>query len=173
MRTQTRVILDGALAAGLIGYGTVVAVMALVNVLLGRSPFYTAALFGAALFYHLREPAELVVAPGPVLSYNMVHLLGFLALGTLASWLVTLSERYPTVQYLILVILIFVAFHVYAALLLFAQPLLGSSAWWEIGVGSVAAAAAMGAYLWRGHPFLRRELRELPMGDVPPEVNRA
>ncbi len=170
MRPQTRVILDGGLVAGLIGYSTVVGVMAVVNVLAGRSPFYTAALFGAALFYHLREPAELIVAPGPVLSYNMVHLLAFLALGTTASWLVTLSERYPTAQYLILVILIFVAFHVYAALLLFAQPLLGSSAWWEIGVGSVAAAGTMGTYLWRAHPFLRRELRDLPMGDLPPDA---
>ncbi len=170
MRTQMRLVLTGGLTAGLIGYATVIVVMAALNVALGRSPFYTAALFGAALFYDLRDPANLVVAVGPVLSYNMVHLLAFLALGTGASWLVTLSERYPSAQYFILVILIFVAFHVYGALLLFAHPLLGASAWWEVGLGSAAAAAAMGGYLAIGHPFLRRELREIPMGDVPPEM---
>lgn len=170
MRTQHRLVLNGGLAAGLIGYGAVVVVMAALNAVLGRSPFYTAALFGSALFYGLEDPAALVVAPGPVLAYNMVHLLAFLALGTLASWLVTLSERYPSAQYFILVLLIFIAFHVYGALLLFAHPLLGASAWWEVGSGSLAAAVAMGAYLYLGHPFLRRELREIPMGDVPPEL---
>jgi hypothetical protein len=170
MRRETRFVLNGGLVAGLIGYGTVIVVMALLNVILGRSPFYTAALFGSALFYDLGDPAALIVAPGPVLSYNMVHLVAFLALGTGASWLVTLSERNPTAQYFVLVVLIFVAFHVYGALLLFAQPLLGAAAWWEIGAGSLAAAVAMGVYLWLAHPFLRRELREIPMGDVPPEL---
>lgn len=169
MRTQTRLAFAGGLVAGLIGYGTVVIVMAAMNVLLGRSPFYTAALFGAVLFYDLRDPAALAVAPGPVLAYNMVHLLAFLALGTGASWLVTLSERYPSAQYFVLVVLMVVAFHVYGALMLFAQPLLGGSAWWEIGVGTAAAAVTMAAYLVLGHPFLRRELREIPMGEVPPE----
>lgn len=168
MRLSTRLVLSGGLYAGLIGYGTVVVVMAVLNVLAGRSPFYTAALFGAALFYGLKDPATLVIAPGPVLSYNMVHMLGFLGLGMFASWLVLLAERYPTLQYFVIVLLVFVAFHVYGALLLFAHSLLGASAWWEIGVGSLAAAVLMGWYLLRGHPLLRRELRELPMGDVPP-----
>ena len=170
MRRETRFILNGGLVAGVIGYGTVVVVMAALNAVLGRSPFYTAALFGSALFYDLRDPAMLVITPGPVLAYNMAHMLAFLALGTGASWLVTLSERNPAAQYFVLVVLIFVAFHVYGALLLFAQPLLGLSGWWEIGVGSLAAAAAMGAYFWLAHPFLRRELREIPMGDLPPEL---
>jgi len=170
MRAQTRLVLSGGLAAGLIGYATVVGVMAALNVILGRSPFYTAALFGSALFYGLRDPATLIVAPGPVLSYNMAHMVAFLALGTGASWLVTLAERNPSAQYFVLVLLLFVGFHVYGALLLFAQPLLGASAWWEIGVGSLAAAVLMGLYLWVGHPVLRRELRDIPMGDVPGEA---
>jgi hypothetical protein len=170
MRAQTRLVLGGGLAAGLIGYATVVGVMAALNVVLGRSPFYTAALLGAALFYGLRDPAALVVAPGPVLSYNMVHMLAFLGLGMGASWLVTLGERYPWAQYLVLVVLVFVAFHVYGALRLLAQPLLGASTWWEIGVGSCAAALTMGLYLWKVHPSLRRELREIPMGDLPGEA---
>lgn len=170
MRTQTRLLLSGGLVAGLIGYGTVVVVMAMMNVIFGRSPFYTAALFGAVLFYDLADPAALVISAGPVLAYNMVHLVAFLGLGMVASWLVTLSERYPTAQYFVLVALVFVAFHVYGALMLFAQPLLGGSAWWEIGVGTAAAAVTMAAYLVLGHPFLRRELRELPMGATPPEV---
>lgn len=170
MRSATRDVLTGGLYAGLIGYATVVVFIALLNLLAGRSPFYTAALFGSALFYGLKDPATLIVAPGPVLSYNMVHMVGFLGLGMLASWLVALAERYPVVQYFILVLLIFVAFHVYGALVLFAHPLLGAEAWWHVGAGTLAAALLMGWYLWRGHPLLRRQLSELPMGEVPRSV---
>jgi hypothetical protein len=167
MRTETRDILIGGLWAGIIGYGTVVVVMAVMNVILGRSPFYTAALFGSALFYGLKDPTQLVIAAGPVLAYNGAHMVAFLALGFGASWLTALAERYPTAQYFILFILIFVAFHVYGALGFFAQGLLGAAGWWQIGIGTVAAAVAMAWYLWRAHPLLRRELHELPMGDTP------
>jgi hypothetical protein len=167
MRTATRDILTGGLYAGLIGYGTVVVVIALLNVLGGRSPFHTAALFGAALFYGLKDPAALVLAPGPVLAYNAAHMVAFLALGMGASWLVAVAERYPTAQYLVLFVLIFVAFHVFAALGFFAQPLLGAAGWWQVGAGTVAAALLMGWYLWRGHPLLQRELRDIPMGEAP------
>jgi hypothetical protein len=168
MRTSTRDTLTGGLWAGLIGYGAVVVVIALLNVLAGRSPFYTAALFGSALFYHLRDPASLVVAPGPVLAYNMVHMLAFLGIGGLASWLVGLAERFPTAMYLVLVLLVFVAFHIYFAMALLARPLLGDFAWWHIGAGSFAAVVGMGWYLFTAHPLLRRELRDIRMGDVPP-----
>lgn len=164
MRTQTRDVLEGGLYAGLIGYATVIVVMAFMNVILGRSPFYTAALFGSALFYGLKDPAALVVAAGPVLAYNGAHMLAFLALGLGASWLVALAERHPTAQYVFLIVLIFIGFHVFGALLLFAEPLLGAAGWWQLGIGTLAAAFAMGWYLWRAHPLLQRELHDLPMG---------
>jgi hypothetical protein len=167
MRAQTRETLVGALWAGLIGYATVVVVVALLNVLAGRSPFYTAALFGGALFYHLRDPAQVVIAAGPVLSYNMVHMVAFLTLGLFASWMVGLAERFPAAQYFVLVLLVFVAFHVFGALGLFALPLLRGDTWWQVGIGSVLAALMMGWYLFTAHPFLRRELREIPMGETP------
>jgi hypothetical protein len=170
MRAQSRATLIGGLWAGLIGYAAVVVVIALLNLLAGRSPFYTAALFGSALFYHLSDPAALVVAPGPVLAYNMVHMVAFLGIGLLCSWLVGLAERFPTVTYLVLVVLLFVGFHIYFAMALLARPLLGDLVWWHIGAGSFAAVVGMGWYLFAAHPLLRRELRDIRMGDVPPAV---
>ncbi len=165
MRDESKTVLRGGLVAGLFGYLVVVVVMAVINALAGRSVFHTAALFGSALFYGLDDPSALQVAPGPVLAYNMVHVLAFLALGFFASWLVEKAEEYPVTRFLVLFVLIFVAAHVYAAGLLFARPLLGPSAWWELGVGSVAAALAMAWYLLRLHPALRQGLREIPMGE--------
>lgn len=164
MTERTRVVFTGGLVSGLIGYGTVVVVVSLLNVLGGRSPFHTAAMFGSALFYGLEDPAALVVEPGPVLAYNMVHVLAFVLIGTLASWLVWMAEKYPAMQYFVLVVLIFVAFHIFGALLLFAEPLLGAGAWLTVGVAGVAAAMLMGWYLLKTHPLLRKELQEIPMG---------
>jgi len=165
MRHETQLTLRSGLFAGLIGYGTVVVLVAVFNLLEGRSAFYTPAMFGSVLFYGLRDPAALVVRVGPVLAYNMVHVLAFLALGLLAAWLVSLAERYPIARYGAMFVLLFVAAHVYAALLLFADPLLRSGAWWQIGVASAAAAVTMGWYLLRVHPLLRAGLREVPLGD--------
>ena len=163
MRESTRLTLGSGLYAGLIGYAVVVVFIAIVNLAGGRSPFYTAALFGSALFYGLEDPATLQVAPAPVLAYNMVHLVSFLALGFLASWFMSVAERFPVARYAALFTLIFVAAHVYAGLLLFAEPLL-AGAWLPIGAAGVLAAVAMGWYLLRVHGALRRSLSEIPMG---------
>ncbi|MGD2135522.1 MAG: hypothetical protein PVF27_05145, partial [Gemmatimonadales bacterium] len=61
MRAETKQVLTGGLFAGLIGYGTVVLLFALINVLAGRSPFHTPAMFGAVLFYGLDDPAQLQI----------------------------------------------------------------------------------------------------------------
>lgn len=167
MRSETKLVLTGGLYAALIGYGTVVVLVAALNMVVGRSPFHTAALFGSVIFYGLEDPAGLTIAPGPVLAYNMLHMLVFLALGMLASYLVTLAEKYPTAQYFILVVLLAVGFHIFAGLLFFAGPLLGRNAWLIVGAGTIVAAILMGWYLFRLHPALKRELAEIPMGDVP------
>jgi hypothetical protein len=165
MRSETKAILTGGMFAGLLGYATVVILFALLNALAGRSLFHTPAMFGGALFYGLDDPATLQIAPGPVLSYNMVHVLAFVAAGLFASWLVAKAEKYPVARFIILFVLIFVAAHIYAALLVFARPLLAGSAWWEIGVVSLSAMLVMGWYLLRQHPLLRRQLRTIPLGD--------
>jgi hypothetical protein len=165
MRDEAKLILTGGLFAGLIGYATVVVLYAVINLLSGHSPFYTPAMFGATLFYGLEDPSALVIAPGPVLAYNMVHVLAFLALGLLASWLVAQAEKYPVVRFVTLFVLVFIAAHIYVALFLFARPLLSGGAWWQIGVVSGAAVATMGWYLLRQHPLLRKSLGAVPMGE--------
>ncbi len=167
MTPDRRMFLLGGLVSGLIGYGTVVVVMAVLNLAMARSPFYTAALFGGTLFYGLDDPRLLQIAPGPVLAYNGAHVLAFLVLGMVCSWAVYIGERYTMAPWAMVCELIFVGFHVFAALVLFAQPLLGTSAWWQIGVASLCAAVAMGFYFWRTHPVLRKELSEIQMGEVP------
>lgn len=169
-KTIRQDILGSGIVAGVIGYAVVALVLAVLNIDAGRSPFYTAALLGSALFYHLTDPATLVVTAGPVFAYNALHLLVFLGLGLLMSWLVSLAEHYPVALYLILFPLLFVAAHMFLALVIFAQPLLGVAGVWQIGLGSVPAAAAMAWYMWRTHPLLQHALRDTPLGEVPDDL---
>jgi hypothetical protein len=168
MNKRAQIVLLGGLYSGMIGYITVVVIMAAFNILGGRSPFHTAALFGMELFYGGGDPDSLVVSAGPVLAYNMAHLLAFLFFGTVASWLVVTGERNPILQYLLFAVLILIGFHAFAGLLVFALPLMGGGAWIQIGLASIVAAGLMGWYLLRAHPVLRSELKEIPWGSVPP-----
>ena len=168
MRQEQAIVLRGGLFAGLIGYFTIVVFFAALNLFAGHSIFYTAALLGSAMFFDLRDPALLQITPAAVLTFNMVHLLVMLAVGFLMSWLIAKSEKYPLTQWAVLVALIFVGFHLFGAVVLFAAPLMGSFSWIPIGLASAAAAVTMGWYLVRLHPFLRQELKEVAMGDVPP-----
>lgn len=167
MRKETGVILEGGLFAGLIGYFTIVLFFAVFNLVGGHSPFETAALLGSALFFGLRDPSQLQVTPAAVLTFNMIHALVMLAVGFLTSWLVAKSEKYPVSHYAVLVALVFVGFHLFAAVYFFASPIMGSRAWLPIALASIAAAIAMGGYLLWLHPTLRHQLRQVPMGEVP------
>jgi hypothetical protein len=95
----------------------------------------------------------------------MVHVLGYLALGMVGSWLVSKAERYPAARFAALFVAVFVAGHVYAALVIFAAPLLGGGAWWQIGLASTLSAIVMAGLLLRLHPLLRAELQRIPLGD--------
>jgi len=106
-----------------------------------------------------------------VLAYNAVHLLAFMLLGLGGSALVALAERFPVAQYFVLVLLLFIAFHAFGAIALFAHPLLGAETWWHVGIGTLLAAVAMGLYYLRRYPLVAREARMMPMGDTsyPPD----
>jgi predicted tellurium resistance membrane protein TerC len=108
-----------------------------------------------------------------VLAYNMVHGLAFVVLGQMVSWLVTEAERHVALRYAVLVLLIFIAVHVYGALFLFARPLLAGPTWWQLGAASLLAAGLMAWYLLWRHPELRRSLREIPLGAEGDELEAA
>jgi hypothetical protein len=148
------------LAAGFIGYAAVALFFAIFNLAAGRSPFFTAAFLGDALFYGVRDPAAVVVWPGPVFAYNGVHLLMFLMLGMVASWLALLSERGPQFWYLGTIVFLFVVFHLYGFVLLVTGGVQSVLPTWAVFASTLVAGTAMFAYLLRVHPRFRSEMRE-------------
>lgn len=166
MREETRTVFTEGFIAGLCGYAAVVAFFVAVNFFAGRSIFYTAALFGSALFYGMRDPTMLEVAIGPVVTYNMVHLLVFLVLGVGAAWVVSKTEKFPFLWLPVMLAAGFVTAYLITALVIFAEPLMGAVAWWQLGASSALAAVLMGWYLLRQHPRLKQELAAIAQSDV-------
>lgn len=158
VRTKANVWWQG-LVAGLIGYAAVALFFGVVNLLEGRSFFYTAALFGHVLMGTDVASLSEVVRPGPVFAYNGVHLLLFLAFGFVAAWLVEETERHPVIWYL--VFFAFLVGFVYNVVLvtLFTLPVAPEAVpWGTIVAANLLAGLGMGGYLGRRHPRLREEV---------------
>lgn len=157
--SRTRILLDG-LVSGLVGYATVVLFFAVLNVMQGRSVFHTAALLGSHLFYGLESPAELVIAPGPVLAFNGLHAVLFLGAGFFMAYLAELAERVPQGWYLVVILFLIVMPHVIGLPIWFTEPIQAEIPLWYVVAASSLAAMVMGGYLLAVHPRLRATLSE-------------
>jgi hypothetical protein len=78
--------------------------------------------------------------------------------GLVSAALVHQAEKQP--PFLLGLALLFITFQVHfiGLLAIVANWLLESLTWWNVLTGNLLAAAAMGVYLWRQHPGIRRDL---------------
>ena len=142
---------EGAIA-GLIG-GTGIVVWFFIIDLIAGAPFNTPSVLGHAVLS--------VILPGgvstaaAVVFYTILHYLVFLAGGVLAALFVYIAAREPSI--VLGFVLLFAAFEIgfygWVALLQQSSPL-GSLAWYNVLIGNLIAALAMGTYLWKRHPSL-------------------
>lgn len=145
------------IVAGVIGAATVAVWFLILDTINGR-PLYTPTVLGTALFRRgagLESPETLAVSLEMVLMFTWVHGLAFAAIGGVASRLLGLAERNPSLGFGVL--LLFVVFEAgfTVTAMLFAQPVLRALTWPAILVANLLAAAAMGLWFrWR-HPALR------------------
>lgn len=157
METQRANVLQEGLWTGLIGYVTVAVAMGIFDLFRGESFFYTAAVLGSALF---GSGGEVAVAPEVVFPYNGLHLLAFLAIGLLLSFLVYEIELHLAIWYLAFFLvlgLFFVSLFVVSALGATGGPGLS---WASVLVANSLAAVGMGWYLHRRHGDLWPAMRD-------------
>lgn len=151
-------IVDEGVVAGVIG-ATCVAVWFLIVDLIAGHALFTPETLGRSLF---RVLGPLPVGESTalyVIAYTIVHYVAFIAIGLVAAALVRLAGVEPSV--LVGVAILFVAFEIgfYALVAILQQATaLGGLAWYQVLVGNLIAAAAMGRYLWTAHPLLRDQL---------------
>jgi hypothetical protein len=156
MALESRVVREGVVA-GLIG-AAAVAVLILVFDAAGGAPLQSPAILGSAIFKGIRDPNLVTVSAGPIVAYTILHGLGFVLVGLVASYLVAAAEREPAMVLALLIF--FAAFEVFflALIAFWALPVLGTLAWWEILAGNLVASVAMLYYFHRRHPGLARSL---------------
>jgi len=162
MKPERVEILRQGMIAGVLGYAVVAAFFAVLNFQAGHSIFRTASVLGSVLFYGLRDIDLLTVSAGPVLAFNGVHLLVFLAYGIVAAWLADLSERGPHLWYVSAILMITFAFHLFGLLLGVSMTLESVIPAWSLLVSGLLGSAAVAAYLLWSHPALRHSLTLQP-----------
>ena len=148
---------EGAIA-GMIG-GTCVAVWFFFVDLLSGHALFTPTTLGHALFTVLRPSPALDTPSAAILGYTLFHYVAFIGVGIAAAALVSWARMEPSILFgfVILFAAVEVGFYGFVALLQQASPL-GELAWYQVMIGNLIAAAAMGAYIWRAHPRLRDQL---------------
>jgi hypothetical protein len=156
MAAERRIVREGVIA-GLIG-AAAVAILILVFDIASGAPLQSPAILGSAILKGIRDPNLATVSAGTVVGYTIIHGLGFIVVGLIASYLVASAEREPAMVLALLIF--FAAFEVFflALIAFWALPVLGVLAWWEILAGNLVAAAAMLYYFHRCHPELARNL---------------
>lgn len=159
MKPERAQVMVQGLVAGLIGYATVALLFSLIDLTSGRSPFYTAAVLGSSLFYGLEEAARVAIQPGPIIAYNGLHLVLFLVIGQVASWLMFEIEQHHNLAYF--VFFLFMAAFIYGLLFvgILGAELTHVLSWWGVVLANLAWIVTMGAYLVLTHRSLMRELR--------------
>ena len=158
MKADTQRMLEQGLVAGVLGHLVVATVFAVTNLATGRPLLHTPALLGASLFYGLTDPAQLEILASYVFAYNGTHLLVFVALGIVGSWLTQIADRGWQLWYLAAFFFLFAAFHIFAAVQLLALPVRQALSDITLWTSGFAATGAMAAYFIATHPRLRAQL---------------
>jgi uncharacterized membrane protein YphA (DoxX/SURF4 family) len=149
---------DGVIA-GVIG-ATAIAVWFFIVDLLAGQPLFTPTTLGRAVFSVLGAVPEAESPIVHVLAYTAFHYAAVITVGIFAAAMVRVAGDEPSV--LLGFVMLFVAFEVgfYAFVAVLSQVTpLGELAWWQVMVGNLIAAGAMGFYLLRRHPVLREQFR--------------
>lgn len=158
VNTPRPIVREGVIA-GLIG-ATVIAVWFFFVDLITRSLFFTPTTLGRAMLSIFgpvpADQSQLVL----VIAYTLFHYAAFMVIGLIVAMMVNVANREPSILlgFVVLFAAIEVGFYAFVSLLQQATAL-GTLAWYNVMIGNVLAAAAMGTYLLRAHPILREQFR--------------
>ncbi len=158
--TREAVLSDG-LFAGIIGAGVVAGWFLILDLIHGR-PFYTPSLLGTFLLKGPQSMSEsLAISPQPIAVYTGLHVVTFIVLGTVASYLWSLFDLHAGVG--IILVFAFVLFE--AGFFIFdlavGHTIIGYLGATGVGVGNLLAAAAMSAYFHMRHPGAIANMKSL------------
>ena len=145
------------IAAGVLSATSVVAWFLVIDTLRGQ-PFFVPAGLGRNLlqFFNVTQPQPVIVR---VAAYTIFHYAVFIVVGIVAAAAANRSRRDASILAgaFLLFAVVEGAFFGFAAFIS-ATTVMGSGAWFQIGIANLIAVAVMGFYLWRAYPHLPHQL---------------
>jgi|SRR5690606_21340999 len=146
--SRVRVLATGVIA-GLIGFGVISLGFLILDAATGRAIGFTPSLLAASLFRGVTNACDVHPQAAPILAYSAVHLFVFLVLGWFTTWLFSLTTHRPSFWMAALFMFLFVAFHLYGAVLSILAPVSGCFSLYHILGATTTASLAMIVYLLR------------------------
>ena len=168
VKTPHPLLYEGVIA-GLIG-ASLIAVWFLFVDSIARRPFYTPEVLGRALVGVLGPSTQEDSAITFVLAYTVFHFSAFMVVGLIASLIVSIARKEPSILFFFLILFVMTEVGVYGLVgLLDVGTELGKHAWIQIMIGNLLATVGMGYYFWRMHGELADEFRHSLDWERPPE----
>jgi hypothetical protein len=158
MRESLRRIGKEGLYGGVFAYVAVAVVLGLFNVIRGRSFFHTAACMGAVLLHGGEACSRLAIEPGPILAYNGVHLLGSIAVASIASVQIFETELHRAFWYFSFTVMIAAIMYSITFFGVFGVEIGGVLDWPTVVIGTVAWIGSMAGYFWWVHRGLMKKI---------------
>lgn len=158
VHTPRPLVREGAIA-GIIGAGVIAIWFFFIDMIAGQ-PLFTPTILGRALIRIFGPIPDTQSTLFLVVAYTIFHFAAFIVLGLIAAMIVSVANREPSILlgFVVLFAAIEVGFYAFVGMLQQATAL-GSLAWYNVMIGNLLAAAAMGTYLLRAHPVLREQFR--------------
>lgn len=148
---------------GVLGAATVAVWFLVTDALQGR-PFTTPSILGQIFLYGNTSPEIARVEAGPLVAYSLTHLAAFVLFGIVITELVHLAMGSPLARFALL--LLAVVFELFFAFVLFAisEGIRALFPSWSVLIANALSLTAMGVYLLRSHPGLKRRYQREPLG---------
>jgi len=158
--SATDILLDGVIT-GMIGSVAVALWFLILDVMAGR-PLYTPALLGGIMLHGSQAVAqEVVIAPLEVAAYTAFHFVAFILVGVVASYLMSLFDRFPIMFFVLLVLFLCLQVGFFFMDLALGAQLLGKLKAWTVVVANLLASGGMALYLWKRHPSALKSVEKL------------
>jgi hypothetical protein len=156
-------LLREGIITGILGAIAVAGWFLVIDALQGRL-LATPSVLGQVILFNNPNPVVTPVQTGPIVAYTLLHVGAFIGFGIVLTHLVHLAMYSPLVRFALMIVA--VVFELFFFMVTYALYTGTSSLfpWWSVLAANTLSLLAMGFYLLRRHPGLKRQFQREPLG---------
>lgn len=148
---------------GVIGALVVAAWFFIIDLTQGR-PLATPSVLGQVFVFGSATPSFSVIDLWAVTAYTIIHLMVFAVIGITLTSLFHAAMVSPLARPALLMSFIVFEFFFFGIMLLYNARTGQLFPAWSVLTANFLSAIAMGGWLWRHHPSIKRSIQKLPLG---------